>query len=150
MAQVHPQTVQQHRYLPDLGRYRTLVMRAMEYGGGGRGHGRRPASGSRQEGRGQRDADDQNAHKTPLPFVGTVVGYVQLYRERRGGGSKRRAPREKSDERPRVLADPALSTRGNLGPWSAPVARVHPRTVQQHRYLPDLGSYRTLVMRAME
>ena len=45
---------------------------------------------------------------------------------------------------------PALSTRSNLGPWSAPVARVHPWTVQQHRYLPDVGRYRTLVMRAME
>ena len=29
-----PWTVE-HRYLPDLGRYRTLAMRAKEYGGGG-------------------------------------------------------------------------------------------------------------------
>ena len=51
--------------------------------------------GSHQEGWGQRDADAY-AHETTLPFVGRVVGHVQLYGERgRGGGnSERRAPRK--------------------------------------------------------
>ena len=35
---------------------------------------------------------------------------------------------------------PARSIRGNLMPWSAPVARVHPRITQQC-YLPCLGYY---------
>ena len=37
---------------------------------------------------------------------------------------------------------PAVFKRGNLVPWSAPVARVHPRT-SQHCYLPYLGHYET-------
>ena len=49
-----------------------------------------------------------------------------------------------------VCPGPAPCKQGNLGPWSATVARVHPQTVQQHRNLPDLGCYRTLVMRAKE
>ena len=44
---------------------------------------------------------------------------------------------------------PSLSTRGNLVLWSAPVARVKPRTVH-HRYLPYLGCYETPKMMAME
>ena len=43
---------------------------------------------------------------------------------------------------------PAFSTRGNLARSRARGAGP-PRTVE-HRYLPDLGRYRTLVMRAME
>ena len=44
---------------------------------------------------------------------------------------------------------PALSTRGNLVPWSGPVARVHPQTVKQC-YIPYLGCYETPKMMAME
>ena len=63
---------------------------------GGGGHGRRLASGSRQEGRGQRDADEQNAHETTLPFVGRVVGYVRLYGERgREGGQRETGTKRK-------------------------------------------------------
>ena len=45
------------------------------------------AENTRQEGRGQRDADDQNDHENTLPFIGRVVGHVRLYGERgkRGG-----------------------------------------------------------------
>ena len=43
---------------------------------------------------------------------------------------------------------PAFSTRGNLACARARGAGP-PRTVE-HRYLTDLGRYRTLVMRAME
>ena len=53
----------------------------------GGGHGQGPASGSRQEGRGQRDADKQKDHENTLPFIGRVVGHVRLYGERgREGG----------------------------------------------------------------
>ena len=45
---------------------------------------------------------------------------------------------------------PAPCKRGNFGPWSAPVARVHPQIVQKHNNLPDLGSYRVLAMRENE
>ena len=38
-----------------------------------------------------------------------------------------------------LLSGPAPCKRGNLGPWSAPVAWVHPRTVQQHSRLPFKG-----------
>ena len=49
-----------------------------------------------------------------------------------------------------ILTVPAPCKRSNLGPWSAPGARVHPQIVQQHSNLPDLGRYRTLTMRAKE
>ena len=49
-----------------------------------------------------------------------------------------------------ALPGPAPCKRGNLGPWSATMARVHPRTVQQHINLPNLGRFRTLAMRAKE
>ena len=48
-----------------------------------------------------------------------------------------------------MLHGPTLSTRGNLVPWSAPVAQGHPRTVE-HRYLPCLGCYETPTMMAKE
>ena len=47
------------------------------------------------------------------------------------------------------FSGPALSTRGNLVPWSAPVARVHPRTVK-HCYLPYLWCYKTPNMMVVE
>ena len=46
-----------------------------------------------------------------------------------------------------LLIGPAFSTRGNLARARARGGGP-PRTVE-HRYLPDLGCYRTLVMRAM-
>ena len=46
------------------------------------------------------------------------------------------------------LAGPALSTHGNLARARARVAGS-PRTVE-HRYLPGLGRYETLMMRAKE
>ena len=46
---------------------------------------------SQQDGRGQRGA---HAHETTLPFVGRVVGHVQLYGERGRGSRESRAPRE--------------------------------------------------------
>ena len=57
-------------------------------------NGEGSASGSRQEGRGQRDADEQNDHENNLPFIGREVGHIRLYEERGGGGSERRAPRK--------------------------------------------------------
>ena len=56
---------------------------------GGGGHGRGTASGIRQEGRGQRDADERNDHKNTLPLGGRVEGHIRLYREMgRGGGAE--------------------------------------------------------------
>ena len=43
----------------------------------------------------------------------------------------------------------ALNTCGNLVPWSAPVARSYPLTVEHH-YLPCLGCYETPKMMDME
>ena len=51
-----------HSYLPDLGRYRTWTMRAMELGGGGRTRAE-TGVGRQQEGRGQRDADARTPTK---------------------------------------------------------------------------------------
>ena len=66
-------------------------------GRGGGGHGRGPeTTGSRQEGRAQRDVDARNDHENTLPLGGRVVGHVRLYRERGegGGGRERRAPQK--------------------------------------------------------
>ena len=48
-----------------------------------------------------------------------------------------------------IRLGPALSTRGNLVPWSAPVAQGHPRNAE-HRYLPYLRCYETPKMMGKE
>ena len=74
-----------------------------EGGGGGNIRGQE-TSGSRQEGRAQRDADARNDHENTLMLGGRVVGHIRLYRERgRGGRAERDGHHGKFDEGPRVL-----------------------------------------------